>query len=86
MVIGQVLLSLVAAGTFRRVSSRWAATAAVVLALAGLVSVVSGFLDGGLANPALTGELVAYQVLLLVVTATVGVLAGWRAVVLLRRR
>jgi hypothetical protein len=86
MVIGQVLLTLVATGTFRRVSSRWAATAAVVLAFACLVSVVSGFFDGGLANHALTGGLVAYQVLLLSVTATVGVLAGWRAVVLLRRR
>jgi hypothetical protein len=86
MVIGQVLLTLVATGTFRRVSPRWAATAAVVLAVACLVSVVSGFVDGGLAHHALTGGLVAYQVLLLAVTATVGVLAGWRAVVLLRRR
>src|SRR3954470_24805938 len=64
MVIGQVLLTLVATGTFRRVSSRWAATAAVVLALACLVSVASGFFDGGLANHALTGGLVAYQALL----------------------
>jgi len=85
MVIGQVLLTLVATGTFRRVSSRWAATAAVVLALACLVSVASGFFDGGLANHALTGGVVAYQALLLAVTASVGGLAAWRAVVLLRR-
>jgi len=86
MVLGQVLLTLVATGTFRRVSSRWTATAAVVLALACLVSVASGFFDGGLANHALTGGLVAYQALLLAVTASVGGLAAWRAVVLLRRR
>ena len=86
MVVSQVLLTLVATGSFRRVSSRWAATAAVVLGLACLVSVASGFFDGGLANHALTGGLIACQVLLLAVTATVGVLAGRRAVVLLRRR
>jgi len=86
MVLGQVLLTLVAAGAFRRVSPRWAATAAVVLALACLVSVVSGFFDGGLGNRELTAALVAYQVLLLAVTAAVGLLAAWRAVVLLRLR
>ena len=86
MVLGQVLLTLVAAGAFRRMSPRWAAAAALLLALACLVSVVSGFLDGGLANRELTAVLVAYQVFLLALTAAVGLLAAWRAVVLLRRR
>jgi hypothetical protein len=86
MVVGQVLLTLVAAGTFRRVSPRWAAVAAVLLSVACLVSVASGFFDGGLGNRELTAALVAYQVFLLAVTAAVGLLAAWRAVVLLRRR
>ena len=86
MVLGQVLLTLVAAGAFRRMSPRWAAAAALLLALACLVSVVSGFFDGGLANRELTAVLVAYQVFLLALTAAVGLLAAWRAVVLLRRR
>ena len=86
MVLGQVLLTLVAAGAFRRVSPRWAAVAAVLLSVACLVSVASGFFDGGLGNRELTAALVAYQVFLLAVTAAVGLLAAWRAVVLLRRR
>src|SRR3954452_7707242 len=47
MVAGQVLLVVVAAGAIRRIDARWAAVAAVVLALACLVSVASGFVDGG---------------------------------------
>jgi hypothetical protein len=86
MVLGQVLLTLVAAGTFRRVPPHWAAAAAVLLALACMVSVASGFFDGGLGNRELTVALVAYQAFLLAVTASVGLLAAWRAVVLLRRR
>jgi hypothetical protein len=85
MVLGQVLLALLSAGVVRRVPSRWAAALAQVLALACLVSVASGFLDGGLGNRALAPGLVAYQVFLLLVTAAVGGLATARAVVLLRR-
>jgi hypothetical protein len=44
-----------------------------------LVSVVSGFFDGGLQNPDLTGWTHAFQVLLLTVTAVVAVLAARRA-------
>ena len=86
MVVGQVLLTVVAVGAFRRVSSRWAAGAAVLLALACLVSVASGFFDGGLGNQELTAALAAYQVFLLAVTAAVGLLAARRVVVLVRRR
>ena len=86
MVLGQVLLTLVAVESSGGVSPRWGGCGGVLLALACLVSVVSGFFDGGLGNPELTAALVAYQVLLLAVTAAVGLLAAWRAVVLLRRR
>ena len=82
MIVGQVVLADVAAGLVPRVSRRWAITAAGVLAVACLVSVASGFFDGGLGNSELTGGLVAYQLFLLAVTATVGGLAVARAVVL----
>jgi hypothetical protein len=49
--------------------------AAGLLATACLVSVASGFFDGGLGNDALSPALSAYQVLLLTVTGAVGVLA-----------
>jgi hypothetical protein len=86
MVVGQVLLTVLATQAVRRVSPRWATVGAVVLALACLVSVASGFFDGGLGNRALTGGLVAYQVLLLAVTSAVGLLAARRAVALVRAR
>ena len=80
MIALQVVLTLVAVR-----STGWVAvSAAVLLALACLVSVVSGFFDGGLGNDALTPALSAYQVFLLVVTAVVGVLAALRAVELRR--
>ncbi len=80
MIALQVLLTLVAVR-----STGWlAVSAAVLLSLACLVSVVSGFFDGGLGNDALTPALSAYQVFLLVVTAVVGVLAALRAVELRR--
>ena len=80
MIVVQVVLTLVAVS-----SARWfAALAAGLLALACLVSVVSGFFDGGLGNDALTPALSAYQVFLLVVTAVVGALAARRAVEILR--
>ncbi len=76
MIVVQVVLTLVAV-----TSARWfSAVAAGLLALACLVSVVSGFFDGGLGNDALTPALSAYQVFLLVVTALVGALATLRAV------
>ena len=84
MVVGQVVLAALAARLVPRVSRRWATAAAVLLAVACLVSVASGFFDGGLGNRELTGGLVAYQVFLLAVTATVGGLAVARAVVLAR--
>jgi hypothetical protein len=60
---------------------RWVGgIAAALLALACLVSVVSGFFDGGLGNDELEPGMGAFQVLLLVVTGVVGVLAGARAV------
>jgi len=80
MIVVQVLLTAVAV----RSSTRSAVAAAVLLALACLVSVVSGFFDGGLGNDALTPALSAYQVFLLVVTAVVGALAAARAVEVLR--
>ncbi len=80
MIVAQVVLTLVAV-----TSARWfSAVAAGLLALACLVSVVSGFFDGGLGNDALTAALSAYQVFLLVVTAVVGALAALRAVEILR--
>ena len=80
MIVVQVVLALAAV-----TSARWfAALAAGLLALACLVSVVSGFFDGGLGNDALTPALSAYQVFLLVVTAVVGVLAARRMVEILR--
>jgi hypothetical protein len=85
MIVGQVVLAALAAGLVPPVSRRWTAAAAVLLAVACLVSVASGFFDGGLGNQELTGGLVAYQLFLLAVTATVGGLAVARAVVLARR-
>ena len=80
MIALQVVLTLVAV----RSTSWVAVSAAVLLSLACLVSVVSGFFDGGLGNDALTPALSAYQVFPLVVTAVVGVLAARRMVEILR--
>jgi hypothetical protein len=76
MIVGQVLLAWAAV----RLAGRPAAVAAGLLAAACLVSVISGFFDGGLGNDALTPALTAYQVFLLAVTATVGVLAARRSI------
>jgi hypothetical protein len=81
MIAGQVLLAVLAT----RTSRRWGAVPAAVLALACLVSIVSGFFDGGLGNDRLTAGHAAYQLLLLAVTGLVGVLAAVRARVLLTR-
>lgn len=82
MVLVQVVLCWLATRGERR--ARVAVAAAALLAVACLVSVVSGFFDGGLGNAELTAGLVAYQALLLTVTAVVGGLAGTRAAVLVR--
>ncbi len=76
-----VLVDVVAVRGRRRA----AAVAAGLLAAACLVSVASGFFDGGLGNDRLSGVLVVYQALLLAVTGVVGVLALLRAVRLVRR-
>ena len=81
MVAAQVLLVWLAT----RRAGRGAAVAAGLLATACLVSVVSGFFDGGLGNAELSAGLAAYQYFLLAVTTAVGLLAVRRAVAALRR-
>jgi hypothetical protein len=81
MIAGQVLMAVLAARTTRR----WGAVPAAVLALACLVSIASGFFDGGLGHDGLTAGHAAYQVLLLAVTGLVGLLAAGRVRVLLTR-
>ena len=80
MIAAQVLMTWMAV----RGRRRRAAIPAGLLALACLVSVASGFFDGGLGNAALEPGMAAYQVLLLAVTGVVGVLAAVRAVQLVR--
>ena len=75
MIAGQVLTTWLAV----RGRSRWAAVPAGLLAVACLVSLASGFFDGGLGNTALEPGMAAYQVFLLSVTGVVGVLAAIRA-------
>ena len=82
MIVGQVLLTWLAT----RTSRRSAAVAAGLLAAACLVSVVSGFFDGGLGNDELTPALTAFQALLLAVTGVTGLLAAARAVEVTRDR
>jgi hypothetical protein len=81
MMAVQTALTVLAVSSRRR----WGAVPAVLLALACVLSVASGFFDGGLGNARLTGWLPAYQVVLLGVTGLVGVLAGRRARDLLGR-
>jgi hypothetical protein len=80
MVAAQVLMTWLAV----RGRRRRAAIPAGLLAVACLVSVASGFFDGGLGNAALQPGMAAYQVLLLAVTGVVGVLAAVRAGQLVR--
>ena len=80
MIAAQVLMTWMAV----RGRRRRAAIPAGLLALACLVSVASGFFDGGLGNAALEPGMAAYQVFLLTVTGVVGVLAAVRAVQLER--
>jgi hypothetical protein len=76
MIGAQVVLTTLAV----RLPGRRAAVPAGMLAAACLVSVVSGFFDGGLGNEKLTPALSAYQVFLLGVTGVVGALATGGAV------
>jgi hypothetical protein len=76
MIVAQLVLGWLAA---RNVRPPVGLLAAVLLGLACLVSVVSGFFDGGLANDALPPGLVGWQILLLAVTMVVGLLAIARA-------
>ena len=80
MVAAQVLMTWLAV----RGRRRRAAIPAGLLAVACLVSVASGFFDGGLGNAALQPGMAAYQVVLLVVTGVVGVLAAVRVAQLVR--
>jgi hypothetical protein len=80
MIAAQVLMTWMAV----RGRRRRAAIPAGLLALACLVSVASGFFDGGLGNAALEPGMAAYQVFLLTLTGAVGVLAAVRAVQLAR--
>jgi hypothetical protein len=75
-----ILVQLVLTWLATRNDGVLAVVAASLLALACLVSAISGFFDGGLANDELDAGLVAYQVFRLAVPATVGVLAALRAV------
>ena len=76
MIAAQVLMTWMAV----RGRRRRAAIPAGLLSLACLVSVASGFFDGGLGNAALEPGMALYQVFLLTVTGVVGVLAAVRAV------
>ena len=80
MVAAQVVMTWMAV----RGRRRRAAIPAGLVAVACLVSVASGFFDGGLGNAALEPGMAAYQVFLLAVTGVVGVLAAVRAVQLAR--
>ena len=83
MMVAQAILAILAA---RNARPPVGLVAAGVLALACLVSAISGFFDGGLANDELSGGLVAWQVFLLTATAVVGVLAIVRVRQLWRSR
>jgi hypothetical protein len=76
MIAGQVVTTWLSV----RGRSRRAAVPAGLLAVACLVSLASGFFDGGLGNAALEPGMAAFQVFLLTVTGTVGLLAAIRAV------
>jgi hypothetical protein len=82
MVLAQLLLVWLAT----RRSGRLAVVASGLVAAACLVSVVSGFFDGGLGNAELGPGLAAFQYVLLAVTTAVGVLAAGRLVGLVRGR
>ncbi len=76
MIGAQIVLTVLAV----RMTGKRAAIPAGLLAVACLVSVISGFFDGGIGHDELTPALSAYQMFLLGVTGLVGVLAARRAV------
>lgn len=82
MVAAQLVLAWLAA---RNVRPPVGLIAAVLLAVACLVSAISGFFDKGLAHESLSAGHVAWQVFLLTVTAVVGLLAVARTRQLRRR-
>jgi hypothetical protein len=82
MIVAQLLLVWLAT----RRAGRLAIVAASLLAAACLVSVVSGFFDGGLGNDELSPGLAAFQYFLLGVTTVLGLLAVGRVVSLVRGR
>ena len=71
MILFQVLMTL----TAWRASKTWAIAAAGLLALACLVSAISGFFDGALGAPGMTRGQVAFQYAFVSWTAVVGALA-----------
>ncbi len=75
MIFSQALLAWLAL----RLTGRRAAIPAALLALACLLSVASGFFDGGYSNPQLTTGTRLVQAWLLAVTGVVGVLAARHA-------
>ena len=74
MIGAQIVLTALAV----RMTGKRAAIPAGLLAVACLVSVISGFFDGGIGHDELTAALTAYQMFLLAVTGLVGVLAARR--------
>ena len=74
MIAGQVLMTVLSV----RGRSRRAAIPAGLLAIACLVSLASGFFDGGLGHADLEPGMAAYQTFLLAVTGVVGALAATR--------
>lgn len=82
MILAQVLLVRLAT----RRPGRTAIVASGLLAVACLVSVASGFFDGGLGNAELTPGLAAFQYFLLALTAFMGLLALARGAFLVRSR
>jgi peptidoglycan/LPS O-acetylase OafA/YrhL len=75
MMLAQVLVAAVASGRRRRP----ALVAGVLLAVVAPVCIVSGFFDGGYADPALTGMQRAGQLMLVAMLALVGFVAARRA-------
>lgn len=74
MIVGQVVATWLSV----RGRGRTAAVPSGLLAVACLVSLASGFFDGGLGNASLEAGMAAYQAFLLAVTGAVGVLAAIR--------
>src|SRR5688572_10287534 len=71
MILFQVLMTVAA----WRAAKKWAMTALVLLAVACLISAISGFFDGGLSAAGLSRSQVTLQYVLVSWTAVVGVFA-----------